>query len=163
VQHRGTAFTNWPATTQITRLEFRPTGVHVEFSKREGAGRWPDVTPAGWDGALQYCLGIAMLIDGVWHMTAPIQFWSGLDASGGNIGDPAPKDNGLRGTVHGDWCYSSEWGPMQRQPAPGEQVGFFVVAGNVRGVDDVVSVRERSNVVVVPFPDARGAVFAPDS
>jgi hypothetical protein len=163
VQHRGTPFINWPVTTQITRLELRPTGVHVEFSKREGAGRWPDVTPAGWDGPLQYCLGIAMLIDGTWHVTAPIQFWSGLDASGGNVGDPAPKDNGLRGTVHGDWCYSAEWGPMQRQPAPGEQVGFFVIAGNVRGVDDVVSVRERSNVVVVPFPDARGALFARDS
>jgi hypothetical protein len=47
-------------------------------------------------------------------------------------------------------------GPMQRQPAPGERLGFFVVAGNVRGVDDVVSVRERSNVVVVAFPTSTG-------
>ena len=159
VQHRGTMFTGWPATTQITGLELRQTGVHVEFSRRDGAARWPDVTPAGWDGSLQYCLGIAMLIDGTWHVTAPIQFWSGLDASGGNVGDPSPRDNGLLGTIHGDWCYSAEWGPMQRQPSPGERVGFFVIAGNVRGVDDVVSVRERSNVVVVPFPDVHGAVF----
>jgi len=153
-------FLGWPTTTQITKLELRPTGVHIEFSKRDGAGRWPDVTPAGWQGPLQYCLGIAMLIDGTWHVTAPIQFWFGLDASGGNVGDPAPRDNGIVGTIHGDWCYSAEWGPMQRQPAPGERVGFFVVAGNVRGVDDVVSVRERSNIVVVPFPDVHGAVFA---
>jgi hypothetical protein len=160
VQHRGTPFTDWPATTEITRLEFRATGVHVEFGKGGGAGRWPDVIPKGWDGALQYCLGIAMQIGGTWHVTAPIQFWFGLDASGGNVGDPSARDNGLAGTIHGDWCYSGEWGPMQRQPAAGEQVGFFVVAGNVRGVDDVVSVRERSNVVVVPFPDVRGAVFS---
>ncbi|HET6960158.1 MAG TPA: hypothetical protein VFI56_26395 [Vicinamibacterales bacterium] len=160
VQHRGTPFTDWPATTEITRLEMRSTGVHVEFAKRDGPGRWPDVTPTGWDGPLQFCLGIAMLIDGTWHVTAPIQFWFGLDATGGNIGDPSPRDNGLAGTIHGDWCYSGEWGPMQRQPAAGERVGFFVVAGNVRGVDDVVSVRERSNVVVVPFPDAHGAVFS---
>jgi hypothetical protein len=52
---------------------------------------------------------------------------------------------------------------MQRQPAVGERVGFFVVAGNVRGVDDVISVRERSNVVVVPFPDAQGAVYAKEA
>jgi hypothetical protein len=160
VQHRGPAFTSWPVTTQITRLEFRATGVHVEFSKRDGDGRWPDVTPPGWQGPLQFCLGIAMLIDGAWHVTAPIQFWFGLDGSGGNVGDSRARDNGITGTIHGDWCYSGEWGPMQRQPAPGERVGFFVVAGNVRGVDDVVSVCERSNVVVVPFPDVHGAVFS---
>jgi len=160
VQHRGTPFTDWPATTEITRLEFRATGVHVEFSKRDGPGRWPDVIPKGWDGPLQYCIGIAMLIGGTWHVTAPIQYWFGLDATGGNVGDPSPRDNGLAGTIHGDWCYSGEWGPMQRQPATGEKVGFFVVAGNVRGVDDVVSVRERSNVVVVPFPDVHGSVFS---
>lgn len=159
VQHRGPAFTSWPVTTEITRLEFRPNGVHIEFSKHDGHGRWPDVTPPGWEGPIQYCLGIAMLLDGTWHVTAPIQFWFSLEASGGNIGDPGARDNGLLGTIHGDWCYSAEWGPMQRQPAPGEHVGFFVVAGNVRGVDDVISVRERSNVVVVPFPGANGAVF----
>ena len=159
VQHRGPAFTSWPATTAITRLELRTTGVHVEFSKKDGDGRWPDVIPHGWDGPLQYCLGMAMQIDGVWHVSAPIQFWHGLDASGGNVGDSAPRDNGIRGTVHGDWFYSGEWGALQRQPVAGEPVGFFVVAGNVRGVDDAVSVRERSNVVVVPFPDAHGAVF----
>jgi hypothetical protein len=163
VQHRGPAFTDWPATTEITRLEMRATGVHIEFSRRDGAGRWPDVTPHGWEGPLQFCLGIAMSIGDTWHVTAPIQFWFGLDASGGNIGDPAARDNGLPGTIHGDWCYSAEWGPMQRQPAPGERVGFFVVAGNVRGVDDVISVRERSNVVVVPFPEAHGAVFTRES
>ena len=160
VQHRGPAFTGWPATTEITRLELRLGGVHVEFHKRDGAGRWPDVTPHGWHGPMQYCLGIAMLINGTWHVTAPIQFWSGLEASGGNVGDPAARDNGLAGTIHGDWCYNAEWGPMQRQPAAGERVGFFVVAGNVRGVDDVMSVQERSNVVVVPFPDVQGALFS---
>jgi hypothetical protein len=159
VQHRGPAFTGWPVTTEITRLEFRATGVHLEFSKHDGDARWPDVTPTGWQGPLQFCLGIAMLIDGAWHVTAPIQFWFGLDASGGNVGDASPRDNGLLGTIHGDWCYSREWGPMQRQPTAGERVGFFVVAGNVRGVDDVVSVRERSNVVVVPFPEVHGAAF----
>jgi hypothetical protein len=158
-QHRGPAFTGWPATTEITRLECRTNGVYVEFSKKDGPGRWPDIVPPGWDGALEYCLGLAMLIDGVWHVSAPIQFWNGLTVAGGNVGDPSVRDNGIAGTIHGDWFYSGEWGPLQRQPAHGEQIGFFVVAGNVRGVNDAVSVQERSNVVVVPFPDVNGAVF----
>jgi hypothetical protein len=44
------------------------------------------------------------------------------------------------------------------QPAPGEQVGFFVTAGDARNNGRVV-VKERSNVVVVPFPGAGGGVF----
>jgi hypothetical protein len=118
-QHQGIPFAAFPATTQITRLELRTTGVHVEFRKKDGVGRWPDV------------------------------------------GDPAPCDNGISGQVHGNWFYANVWGPLQRQPAVGELVGFFVVAGNVRGVGgaDIVKVSERSNVVVVPFPDVHGAVF----
>ena len=45
------------------------------------------------------------------------------------------------------------------QPAPGELVGFFVCAGdcrnNTRG--DMSPVRERSNVVLIPFPGNTGA------
>ena len=156
VQHRGAAFTDWPATTEITRLEFRATGVHVEFSKRDGPGRWPDVTPAGL-GRSAPVLPRDRDADRR-HMAR-----DGADSVlvrsrrlGRQRRRSRPRDNGLRGTIHGDWCYSGEWGPMQRQPAAGERVGFFVVAGNVRGVDDVISVRERSNVVVVPFPDVHG-------
>jgi hypothetical protein len=40
----------------------------------------------------------------------------------------------------------------------GEQVGFFVTAGDARA-KDVTIVRERSNVVVVPFPSDGGGYF----
>ena len=40
----------------------------------------------------------------------------------------------------------------------GEQVGFFITAGDARA-RDVTIVRERSNVVMVPFPSDAGAVF----
>jgi hypothetical protein len=45
------------------------------------------------------------------------------------------------------------------QPAVGEKVGFFVTAGNARNEGAVTSVKERSNVVIVPFPTDGGAVF----
>ena len=58
-------------------------GVHVEFSKKQGAGRWPDFTPRGWDGPLQYTLGMVLSISGQLYASAPIEFWTGLDAAGG--------------------------------------------------------------------------------
>src|SRR6185369_5294109 len=47
---------NWAITTTITGMDFRGDGVRVDFSKKDGPGRWPDVVPPGWDGALQYTL-----------------------------------------------------------------------------------------------------------
>lgn len=144
---------SWPVTTTITALDIRPTGIHVEFSKREGAGRWPNVTPPGWDGPLQYTLGMAQFINGQWYASAPIQFWHGLDESGGPPGE-----------IRKNWFYdASRWGPLSvHQPAVGEKVGFFVVAGNVRNLLDEGSqspVRERSNVVVVPMPGSAGKSY----
>jgi hypothetical protein len=45
------------------------------------------------------------------------------------------------------------------QPHPGEQMGFFVSAGNARGETGVSSVRERSNVVVVALPAGDSGSF----
>ena len=60
----------------------------------------------------------------------------------------------------GNWYYSPQvWGPLAgHQPAVGEQVGFFVTAGDERA-KDVTIVRERSNIVVVPFPSDGGGYF----
>jgi len=146
---------DWPVTTSLTRVQFSDDGVHVEFSKQDGDGRWPDVTPADWDGPLQYTLGLAEYIDGQWYASAAIQYWYGLYASGGNVA--------LDNQIAVNWYYDGRWGALQgRQPATGELVGVFIVAGNVRGVTDGSQspVRERSNVVVVPFPDVTGADYS---
>jgi hypothetical protein len=47
---------NWPVTARLTVLDFQASGVAVQFTKKDGPGRWPDVVPPGWDGALQYTL-----------------------------------------------------------------------------------------------------------
>lgn len=150
---------NWPITTLITDVEFQyngQDGVHVEFDKRDGPNAWPPVTPPGWMGPLEYTLGMAENINGQWYASAAIQFWPGLDASGGNVA--------LNNQVAMNWYYDGRWGMLNgRQPATGEIIGIFVVAGNARGVmsDDPLEspVMERSNVVLMPFPDVNGAKY----
>jgi hypothetical protein len=143
---------SWKVSTQITLIRIGPNDIHVEFSKSAGAGRWPDITPPGWKGPLQYTLGMAEYIGGKWVASAPIQFWYGLAASGGPPGQ-----------IRKNWFYDAgRWGPLAaRQPGVGEKVGFFVVAGNVRGVLDGSQspVHERSNVVVVPMPGSAGKTY----
>jgi hypothetical protein len=147
---------DWPVTTTITELVFQYNGrdgVHVKFSKQDGEERWPDMLPPGWDEPLQYTMGMAECIDGKWYASAVIQFWYGLEASGGNIA----ADN----QVAENWYYTdSWWGEMAGyQPRTGEPIGIFVVAGNLRHVTDGSQspVKERSNVVLVPMPDVNGA------
>ncbi|MFO0569109.1 MAG: hypothetical protein U0263_25845 [Polyangiaceae bacterium] len=159
--HDATLFDNptdladWPVTTTITALDFQHNGqdgVWVEFSKKDGADRWPDVTPPGWTGPLQYTLGLAEFIDGKWYASAAIQYWYGLEASGGNVA--------LDNQIAKNWYYDDRWGNLKGyQPKTGEIIGVFVVAGNVRGVKDGSQspMKERSNVVLVPMPDVNGA------
>jgi hypothetical protein len=143
---------SWPITTALSVVEIRPNGIHVEFSKQSGPGRWPDWTPPGWSGPLQYSLGMAMNIGGQWYAAAPIQFWYGLDASGG-----PPSQYAL------NWFYSpGRWAPMTyHQPAVGEVIGFFVCAGDCRGRTDGSGspVKERTNVVLVKMPTDAGARY----
>jgi hypothetical protein len=163
---------DWPVTTTITEVDFQymgSDGVHVEFSKEDDAGGWPDVTPPGWTGSLQYTLGFAEYIGGQWYASAAIQFWRGLAAEGGNVA--ADTVTAAQCTAFGfasscqvakNWYYDGRWGELAGyQPATGETIGVFVVAGNVRGVTDGSEspVQERSNVVLVPMPDIGGATY----
>lgn len=160
---------DWPVTTTITEVEFQPggaDGVHVTFDKSDGAGRWPDITPPGWTGPLQYTLGFCEYIGGKWYGSAAIQFWYGLHQSGGNVAqDTVSKAQcstfgyGSTCQVAKNWYYDGRWGALNGyQPATGEYIGVFVAAGNLRGVKDGSQspVHERSNVVLVPFPNVAG-------
>jgi hypothetical protein len=80
-------------------------------------------------------------INGQWYCSAAIQFWEGreLEASG------VPSEIGI------NWYYDRRWGPMKGyQPSLGETVGIFVAQGNLRDFGKS-SVKERSNVVLMPF------------
>ena len=142
----------WPVTTALTLVDIRSNGVHVEFSKQSGPGRWPDVVPPGFSGPLQYTLGMVLNINGQWYASAPVEFWFGLDRAGGPPSQFAQN-----------WFYDpGRWAPMTyHQPAVGEQIGFFVCAGDCRNttVGDKSLVKERSNVVLLPNPGDGGGTF----
>ena len=140
---------NWPITTKITVLDFNSGGIAVEFSKKDGPGRWPDVTPPGWDGPIQYTIWMVENIGGRWYTSGGVEYWYGLGRQGG---PPSQFAN--------NWYYSPQvWGPLaSHQPAVGEQVGFFITAGDQRA-KDVRLVTERSNVVVVSFPSDSGGYY----
>lgn len=149
VAHNSPSPGGWPATTALRSISFRSDGVAVEFGKKNGAGRWPDVVPPGWSGPIQYTLWIAMNIGGTWHVAGAIEFWHDLAAGGGDV----TRNN----QVANNWTY--DCGPMARQPAPGEMVGFFVTAGDQRKKDAAIT-HERSNVVLVPFPGSAGQSYS---
>lgn len=146
--HNSPDVRGWAATSTITRLEFRPTGVHVEHTKVQGAGAWPNFRPPGWDGDLQYTLWIFVNLGGTWHGSGCIEFWQSCDQNGGPAEEFAKN-----------WYYdANRWAPMTgHQPAVGEIVGFMVSAGDARN-SGTVSLQERSNVVAMPFPSS-GAIY----
>jgi hypothetical protein len=135
---------NWPVTSTITRLDIGSNGVHVEHNKQ---CCWPDV-PFG-DGNLQYTLWIVLNVNGQWYGSGCIEFWRGRPEAGGPPSQYAQN-----------WYYDPHrWAPMTgHQPAPGEQVGFLVTAGDARN-NGLALVKERSQVVMVPFPGDGGASF----
>ena len=145
----GPDIASWPITTAITAIDINSRGVALAFSKKDGAGRWPDVTPPGWDGPIQYTLWLVVYTGGRLVTAGGIEYWHGLERSGGPPSQIAQN-----------WYYSpAVWGPLSsHQPAVGEQVGFFVTAGDQR-VKDVRAVTERSNVVIVRFPGDAGGYF----
>jgi len=130
---------SWPATANITLVDFSTGRFVVDFDKRDGPNRWPD-SPFG-SGTIEYTLGMCLNINGQWYCSAVVQFWYGRDlGAGGDVNN-----------IAGEWFYDNRWGPLQgHQPAIGEKVGVFVAAGNLR--DSGTSVlQERSAVIVIPW------------
>ena len=140
---------SWPATATIRALDFNASGLAIDFTKKDGAGRWPDVVPPGWDGGLQYTVWMVVNHGGRWYTAGGVEYWYGLGRSGG----PPSR-------YASNWYYNPRiWAPLTyHQPAVGEQVGFFVTAGDQRAKDSHI-VAERSNIVVVPFPSDGGAYY----
>jgi hypothetical protein len=137
---------NWPVTTQIRVIDANFGGWFVDFSAKNS---WPEVVPPGWDGGIQYTLWIVEKINGQWITAGGVEFWKSLARQGG----PPSR-------LAGNWYYSpGVWSELaSHQPAPGEQVGIFVTAGDQRA-KDVRVVTERSNVVLIPFPSDSGAYY----
>jgi hypothetical protein len=140
----------WPIGARITSIEFVPNvAMRVDFDRRDGPNRWPDVIPPGFQGPLQYTLGMCRNINGQWHCSAVVQFWYGRD-----LNSTAPASRFWR-----EWWYdAARWGPLADvRPNEGNTVGVFVASGDLRMRFHTRAtcprVCEISNVVMVPFTE----------
>jgi hypothetical protein len=135
---------SWAETSKVTSVDFSTGFVLVDFDKRDGPNRWPDV-PFG-SGDLQYTLGLCVNNGGTWYCSAVVQFWYGRDLEAS-----APA-----GDIGREWFYDGRWGPiLGYQPAIGETVGVFAAAGNLRDASYSLAscprVCERTNVAFVQW------------
>jgi hypothetical protein len=128
---------SWPVTSTITSIVFSPGTIHIDHTKR---GQWPGVDIGG---ALQEStIWIFENINGQWYGTGGERLRPGQTDKG--LGNPSEIANG--------WFYNSFWAPMTGYvPRVGEAVGFMITAGSTRA-DGNAPVKERSGVVMIPFP-----------
>jgi hypothetical protein len=148
---------SWPVTAAITQITMAAPsfGLSFEFTKKDS---WPDYTPPGWTGPLEYTVWAVVNINGHWYTAGFIQMWRGRASTGAPLLTIPPGSS--VNNFAANWAYDARWGPMAGyQPHAGETVGFFVSAGNARGVGTVTSLRERSNVVTVQLPANDTGVF----
>lgn len=145
---------SWSRTHALTALHMRPEGTAAEPGlsfESPARSAWPNYTPPGWDGPIQYTVWAGVRINGVWHVSGIIQMWRERVATGAPLLTFGPGC-----TVNNfacNWVYDGRWGAMAGyQPRAGEAMIFFLSAGNARGVTTVTSVRERTNVVMVNLP-----------
>lgn len=138
----------FPITAAITKVHFQSDGWIVDFDKRLGANAWPSVTSPGWDGPLQYTLGLCRNQGGKWTCSAVVQFWQDrLEQEGAAAGSPPNR-------IAQDWFYDSRWGNLEGwQPAVGEMVGVFISAGDGRNTSVVFpgTVPQRTAAILVKW------------
>jgi hypothetical protein len=146
----------WPQTATITSVYFQPDQFDVDFDRRDGPDRWPDLDFGdGGGGTLEYTLGMCGFVAGAWHCSAVVQFWYGRD-----LGASTPPSY-----VAQNWFYAARWGALQGyQPADGEQVGLFVGNGNLRdkGGETLATcpqVCQRSNVQFVTWQNEGSTLY----
>ncbi len=136
---------SWAVTSQITQLGFGNGSIFLNHTK---LGQWPGVDIGG---ALQEStLWVFYRINGQWYATGAERWRPNQTAKA--LTQPSHISTG--------WFYNNSWSPMWNYiPAPGEQVGFMVVAGSTR-LDNNAPVHERSNILLIPFPaDGVSAYF----
>src|SRR5262249_41162550 len=67
VQNSPPDIASWAVTSKISSIDVNAMGFQIEFDKRDGASSWPDYTPPGWGGAIEYMLWIVIGVNGQWY------------------------------------------------------------------------------------------------
>lgn len=147
----------YAATVDLTGVEFHPAddrGVRFIFDRATVNARWPDFTLPGWDGPLQWTLYAGFQVGGQWQMGGFHEMWSdrGGKAREWTGAHPAVKV-GDKTHWQANWAYDrNRFGDLCGiAPYEGISMALMMVAGGARpGTSDHPTVRERSNIIVVP-------------
>jgi hypothetical protein len=155
IHHSPADVFSWPTSALITGLEMSPTGGLTFTFDRVLPDRWkwpsnPDVPSDNF----QYTVWAVVKLTGGWHAAGFVQMWQGRAMGAGSLPPILTQFVNWWGDVRHLWDEMSDY-----IPRAGDQVGFFVTAGNARLRTDVTSVRERSNVVVVTLPAGDAGSF----
>jgi hypothetical protein len=147
---------SWPTSALITGLEMSPSGGLTFTFDRKLPDRWKWLTgnKASPDDNFQYTVWAVVKLTGGWHAAGFVQMWQGRPMGDGALPPILTQFVNWWGDVRHLWGEMSDY-----LPRAGDQVGFFVTAGNARLRTDVTSVRERSNVVVVTLPAGDAGSF----
>jgi hypothetical protein len=143
---------SWPVTAKITSITMQPSGSPIAGLSFTFTAQntWPNTPPPGFNGGIQYTVWAVVKINGSWYTSGFIEMWQGRPSTG------AP----ILSDFASNWAYDARWGPMAgHQPQVGEQMGFFLSAGDARGRTAPTSVRERTNVVVISLPPGDSGTF----
>jgi len=140
----------WPVTTAITKIDWSPAGMAIDFTRKNGVNPWPPIPTDTPGDNYQFTLWVLLNIASSWWGAGVIEFYTGQVRNGG-----APDQ------IAANWYYDPiRWTPMTgHQPIPGEQVGFLLTSGDARHGNTGVGLHERSNIVAVNFPGAAGGLF----
>lgn len=114
-------------------------GISMVFDDQ---GRWPDFTPRGWDGPIQYTIWACKNVGGQWYCSGFIQMWRTRPSTGAPL--LSPTGYGQNWTQN--WAYGP-WGPMNTPAKEGEEMVFGATAGNGRFETVQTSYAERTNFV----------------
>lgn len=147
IHNSPTDINSWTQTLLIKSLNMDPSSGFSFIFNEPVPESWKWFTGHD-DDNYQYTVWPVIKFNGVWQSAGIVQMWQGRESTGA-FGKPTWHDD-----FHANWCYDSRWGDMSLYyPNPGDAFGFFVSAGNARGVAGVSSVKERSNVVSLVLPN----------
>src|SRR5579872_1455366 len=103
---------DWPIAAPITKLTMAPTGAPNAGLSFESTAlsQWPDYTPAGWGGPIEFTVWACASVEGGWHCAGFIQMWRGRPSTGA----PMLTD------WNRNWAYdANRWGALvDFVPAP---------------------------------------------
>ena len=150
--HGSAAVGTWPITARLDGMEWRPGAGLIPRYSTGALDGWPDGTPAGWDGPLQFTLWACVQIP-TWHCGGFMLFWRGRESTGAHWLEPAPA-----GPQAGTNNWQANWAdkfsptgypPMSAYvPSEGDDVAFFLAAGGNR-TSEVFTVAARTQIIKV--------------